>query len=168
MNFRQIGKKLRIAFETVRRTIRVFEQRGYHFDRLSTKRQRFKIMTARLKRHLLSKSLLEHWAPYAIHERAKMMEELFGVSMSRAHLTRFYRQHGVSFLTAKLRYRYAQLNRPRLDAKRKQFALTLGNLIASRRSICYTDETTFNVQTAKRRSWALKSDPNHHHIESNR
>ena len=93
---------------------------------------------------------------------------MWGAKISESTLRKFYLHHKVAFLTAKVRYRYAQLNRPYLDARRKQFALTLGNLIASGRAICYMDETTFNVQTAKKRSWAPRNDPNHHHIESNR
>ena len=65
--------------------------------------------------------------------------------MSRSQLQRFYAENKVSFLTAKLRYRYAQLNRPQLDARRRQYALTLANLITSQRATIYMDETTFNV-----------------------
>ena len=107
MNFKQIAKKLRIPPETVRRTVLQFEQRGHDFGRLGLHRPRFKHFTPRIKRHLLSKSLLEHWAPYSIAERAEIISRVWGEQISRSQLQRFYQHHKVSFLTAKVRFRYA-------------------------------------------------------------
>ena len=144
-----------------------FLERGRDFSVLGLGlRRRFKTMSARLQRHLLYPPLLQEWAAYSLAERSRIITEVWGEAVSESQLHRFYCHNKVRFLTAKLRYRYAQLNRPRLDARRRQFALTLGNLIAAKAPICYVDETTFNVQTAKRKSWALSGEPNHHSIES--
>ena len=72
------------------------------------------------------------------------------------------------FKTAKLRYRYAQINRPLLDHKRSGYAKVLANLICRRSPLCYMDETTFNVQGGPRRSWSHRDSPLNHYFESNR
>ena len=145
MNYKQIATRLRLEPETVRKTVLRFEERGYDFSKMGRSLPRYKSFTPRLTRHLLSQRLLEHWSGYSIAERVEIIQEVWDVKISKSSLLKFYLHHKVGFLTAKVRYRYAQLNRPYLNARRKQFALTLGNLIASNRAICYMDETTFNV-----------------------
>ena len=71
---------------------------------------------------------------------------------SKSQLQRFYRVHNVGFRTAKMRYRYAQLNKPFLLQKQHEYAVLLGNLLTRRTSICFMDEATFNTQAVQRKS----------------
>ena len=145
MSFTGIARKLRLATTTVWDTVGRFFERSRDFAKLGRQRQRFKGFSDRLKRHLLYPPLLQDWAAFSIADRAEIVRRVWQENVSRSQLKRFYAANMVGFLTAKLRYRYAQLNRPQLDARRRQHALTLGNLITSRRAVIYMDETTFNV-----------------------
>ena len=120
MEYKEIGKRLRIPPTTVRRSVLQFLERGRDYSRLGLGlRRSFKAMSARLQRHLLYPPLLQEWAPYSLAERSRIITEVWGEAVSETQLHRFYRHNQVRFLTAKLRYKYAQLNRPGLDARRR-------------------------------------------------
>ena len=78
MTYKQIATKLRLNRETVRTTVLKFEERGYDFGKLRQKRPQFKSFTPRITRHLLSRSLLEHWSAYSIDERAEIIRQVWG------------------------------------------------------------------------------------------
>ena len=55
-------------------------------------------------------------------------------------------------------------NKAELDLHRSAFSILMAHIVTNSKRLCYMDETTFNSQIIKKRSWALKGCPNKHEM----
>ena len=163
-----IGALLRIPKVTVFDVCRAFQQRGHDIDRLGHKRDRFKVVTPRIKRSLLSVKLLQDWAPFTLKERSEIIKRIWNVTLSATHLRRFYVEHGIRFRQAKHVYKTSIIRQDYLDRERKKFAEVLGNLVLKGKPIVYIDETTFNTWMFKSKSRSSRVAPNLHGLNDER
>ena len=86
-----VAKFLRIHTATVNATILRFQRGGYNFESLKRKQNaRYKKLSPRLRRQLLSKRLLQQWIPFSMQERVAIIENIWGVQVFTSFLHRFY------------------------------------------------------------------------------
>ena len=55
-------------------------------------------------------------------------------------------------------------NKAELDLHRSAFSILMAHIVTNSKRLCYMDETTFNSQIIKKKSWALKGCPNQHEM----
>ena len=85
--------------------------------------------------------------------------------VTRKALSGFYRAHGVRLRQAKKVYRYVRMNEAALEADRRAFAVTMGNLMAKGTPVIFADESTFQSNHVQSKSWSLRDHPNQHYID---
>ena len=149
----EVAKKLRIAPSTVSLNIRRFIGGGHSFEAMQAKKQSFLRVPARLKRTLLSRRLLQEWGAFSMPERVDIIERVWDYETNVSFLSRFYKAHGIKYRRIKEVYSRALRLKDTLDRERQLFASVLGNIIAARKVVIYTDETTFTSRICKRKTW---------------
>ena len=60
------------------------------------------------------------------------------------------------------------INRAALDAKRRDFAVLLGNILLQKKPLIYIDETAFQTWSTKQKSWSVRDKPNEHALNTQR
>ena len=68
-------------------------------------------------------------------------------------LSRFYKAHNIRYRRVKEVYSRALRLKDTLDRERQLFAAVLGNILAAKKVVIYTDETTFTSRICKKKSW---------------
>ena len=165
----EISRQLRLPWTTVKDFLNRFHRVGSDFEATqANRRHKFMSIPPRLRRALISKKLLQEWAPYSIKERVDMIERVWQFKMSTTQLAKLYRHHLIKYRAAKQVYRYSITNAARLERQRKEFAEVLGNLITRRSPLIYMDETTFTSWSIKKKSWSTRLDINQHPIDDKR
>ena len=79
----------------------------------------FQMISARLRRTLLSARLLQDWAPFSVRERAQIINRLWGVQLTWTVLQRFYVANNVTYKRNKEVFAKARRNRIELTEERK-------------------------------------------------
>ena len=168
LSLEKVAAKLRIPYATVYNNLKKFVSNGHSFEVFVKRSNRFSFLSARVKQFLVDKRTLQKWAPYTIVERCAMVRRLFGESLGRTTLQRFYKSHDISFRSCKSVYRTYLTRQPQLEAQRKEFAVTLGNVVAQKLPLIYMDESSFNSFVIKPKSWSAKDQVNVHHRDNKR
>ena len=119
--FVDIGKILTVPRHTVRKIVRTFVENGCNFANLGHQRVRFAMFSVRLSRILTNANLLQEWSPFSCKERVQMIERMWGVTTTPKTLAKFYREHQISYKSAKQVYKQAYKNAA-LEADRKVYA----------------------------------------------
>ena len=88
-----------------------------------------------------------------------LQQRPFNFVTSTNTLWRFYLQNGVKFRTGQAVYRQAVTKQDAINKERAAFALVLANILATGKPVIYTDETTFNAQLLKSKSWSTVEEP---------
>ena len=140
-SFAEVGRLLRVHFDTVRKVVNRFLERGAVVENLVNKRDKFTMLSADLREKLLSKPLLLKWAPYSLLERAHIIKGEWDVKISTFTLHRFYRESGVAYTTAKAVYRKALATKPELDERRLKIAALLATMVTNNTPLIYMDES---------------------------
>ena len=167
----EICRPLRLAWTTVYDYLNRFQARDCDFERSMIRcpsLTKFGSIPSRLLRKLISKKLLQEWAPYTIRERVAIIQRVWDFKMSTTQLEKVYKHHGIKHRAAKQVYRYSITNADRLEGQRKEMAEVLGNLISRRTPVIYMDETAFTTWSIKKKSWSTRRDVNKHHINDQR
>ena len=100
-----IGKRLRFRTDVVQSAIARFHARGSSLANMVRQKRSFNIIPDHVKARLLSKNLLQAWAPYNIAERIAAIRRLWNVRISASTLETFYKAHGVKRRRAQTVYR---------------------------------------------------------------
>jgi transposase len=94
---------------------------------------------------LASTELLTQWAPYSLSLRVTMIEHKYGIKLSYSALRKFYRDNGITVRKPHTIPWRSFHQRPGLPAERRDFCVKLTTLIGMGESVCYVDQTSFNL-----------------------
>ena len=93
----EIAAKLHLAKSTVGFIVSTFLWRGYRgYERTY---QRWRMLSPGLQERLISKKLLQEWAPLSLKQRCHALQ-LTGVSITYQSLSKFYREHDIKLRAA--------------------------------------------------------------------
>ena len=88
------------------------------------------------------------------------------MKISTTTLQRYYKENKVAYRSPKTVYKQAMQQRHHLDSERRQFAQIIATIIATNKPLIYIDETSFNPQMIKNKSWSTRDQPNLHVIQA--
>ena len=169
MGHAAIGKRLKIGESTIRHFLKAFIAKGCSFQRLGhSARTRFSMFDADTRRILLSEEILEAWMPFSCKERVELIARMWDIRTTGKTLAKFYRENDIRFKSTKQAYKRAIENRDELEEERREFAVTLGNVLHQNRPIIYLDESSFINQAILPRSWAGAGRHQQYPIDSER
>ena len=102
----QVAEKLRMPWTTVQRILQKFRAGNFVLETLVAKKPRsFSCIPERVQRILLSRDILQTWAPYSIKERTHLIKTQLHCNVSSDTVWQFYLSRGVSFRTGIAVYR---------------------------------------------------------------
>lgn len=156
-----IALYMRTPRSTVSQVLKKFVEAGCDVSVFTFKSRRFASVPGALKRFLLEPKTLKAWMPFNLVERSRVVRTLWGFAISADQLRRFYKLHGVKYVTGKPTYHAEVVHRNRLDGERLKFATFMGNVLRLSKPLIYMDETTFNSWQLKPRSW---QHPDHRNL----
>jgi hypothetical protein len=102
----------------------------------------YQLIPKELQITLLMRSTLLEWASYSLLDRQNIIEQRWGVKVSRFILSSFYRNHNVGLKTAS--YAFHRNNRSpfELEGKKKEFMQKVLGHMYHGRMLIFMDETS--------------------------
>ena len=168
-DIREISKALHLPWSTIQHFLRAFDIKGKQLQNVIEKPpRRFSTLPPNVQTWLLSKEILQCWAPFSLKERVLLLQNAFGILPSPNTLWEFYKERGIQWKTGKAIYRAESAMKPRLQQERYAFARLLAKLIEEKKHIIFMDETTVNTWQIKTKSWSSKTDIVEHKRPSTR
>ena len=129
-DIREISKALHLPWSTIQHFLRAFDMKGKQLQNVIEKPpRRFSTLPPNVQTWLLSKEILQCWAPFSLKERVLLLQNAFGILPSPNTLWEFYKERGIQWKTGKAIYRAESAMKPRLQQERYAFARLLAKLI---------------------------------------
>jgi len=154
--YKEVARACRLPITTCHHAIQRYLRDGHKF--VDRRRNNFKSCWARkrkiqgpLAEYLLNHGVLTAWAGYSLSRRCQEIK-LLGHSVTRATLSRFYRQNKVRYVVCQ--YQYQQARAKTIQRQVQQFAVQLARRTARGDNIVYFDETSCHMWMRKRTTWS--------------
>ena len=158
--YKKIGQRLNLRIQTVFLALRRYRSRqNSHVDaRRHNGRSTPHKITREIEQFLLSTETLQRWSGKTLEQRVREVEALYGVSVTRDALCKFYVRHHVSYGVSS--YQYVQAMNEACFHRVRMFAVKLAKMIEQPDlNLVYFDEASFNLWMRHRKTWGHQGCP---------
>ena len=101
--YEKLGQMYNSSRSTVERIVNEFKTKGGAF--INMRRLRYKMIPEAVQQQLIAPELLQEWAIYSLEERPALIQQRFGIRISRRTLYRFYHEKQIRYKQTKTVYR---------------------------------------------------------------
>lgn len=95
-------------------------------------------------------------APYSLRSRVLLVQQKFGVKISRWLLHDLYWRHGIRFLKPQYSYNRKLAQKSDINEEQQRVSIEIAQLMSANKHIIYIDESSFHQWLVPSRAWVSK------------